>query len=66
MVRNTINGKCTRIDDSFDEERELHAVHHCCVLGIEPPPDLEDLYHVYSPKYWEAVNGLIEEPEPGE
>lgn len=60
MVRNTINGKCTRIDDSFNEEGDLHAVHHSCVLGIEPPTDLEDLYNVYSGKYWDAVNGLVE------
>jgi hypothetical protein len=61
IVRNTINGRYTRIDDSFDEERDLHAVHHICVLGIAPPDDLEDLYNVYSPMYWSLVNN---EPLP--
>jgi hypothetical protein len=34
IIRNTINGRFTRLDDSFDESKDLHIVHHVCVLGI--------------------------------
>ncbi len=59
IIRNVINGRWTRIDNSFDETSDLQTVHHVCVLGIEAPPDLEDLYNVYSPKFYEAVDGNL-------
>jgi len=58
IIRNTINGRFTRLDDSFDESKDLHIVHHVCVLGIEPPDELEDLYNVYSPVFWSEVKSL--------
>lgn len=55
FVKNVINGRCTRIDASFNETSDLQAVHHVCVLGIAPPDDLEDLYAVYSGLYMREV-----------
>ncbi|HEY0741805.1 MAG TPA: hypothetical protein VGD40_10090 [Chryseosolibacter sp.] len=51
IIKNVINGRWTRVDESFDETQDLSTIHHTCVLGIAPPEDLEDLYDVYSGIY---------------
>lgn len=60
IVKNVINGRWTRIDESFNETSDLQAVHHICVLGIGPPDDLEDLYEVYLPVYLKQVSSESE------
>lgn len=47
IFRNPINGAYTRIEDAYDDLRDLEMVHHCILLGVAPPDHLEDLYFVY-------------------